>query len=426
MRFAGFDAGSRPMHSPIIMSPTAQPSPPSAARGWSLVAAIACVTTFGVSIGQGSPLLSLTLEQRGVDATLNGMNAGAGFVGVMLGPLLMPRGVRLLGVRRFLLACLACDIVAVPLLRAFDSMAAWFAIRILLGVIGSSMFAASEAWIIQLAGTAARGRVLGLYAAALSGGLGVGPLLLTLTGIAGWPPFLLNAAITSLAALPLLTLGGAPDTLGQRPGGAGGGPLRIFVRAPLIVGTVAMFALYEQALLTLLPVWGMRSGLGAATSSACLSAVFFGSIAMQWPIGVLSDRVRRVTVLRGCAAVGLAGALLLALAPLPTWGLWALLFVWGGIAAGIYPVALGMAGDRFAGPAMVAANAAIIMAYGLGSLGGPSLGGMAMDWRNPDGLLGMLVAVFAVFLLFTLLARSGPPRRARGVAHGNGTGEHRR
>ena len=48
---------------------------PERERRWSLAAAIASVTVFGLSVGQAGPLLSLLLEQRGTDATLNGLNA---------------------------------------------------------------------------------------------------------------------------------------------------------------------------------------------------------------------------------------------------------------------------------------------------------------------------------------------------------------
>ena len=56
-----------------------------------------------------------------------------------------------------------------------------------------------------------------------------------------------------------------------------------------------------------------------------------------------------LTALRLCGAVGLIGALALAgMTPAPP-VLFGLLFVWGGVASGIYPVALSMAGDRFQG-----------------------------------------------------------------------------
>jgi MFS family permease len=75
--------------------------------------------------------------------------------------------------------------------------------------------------------------------------------------------------------------------------------------------------------------------------------------------------------------------------------------VWGGIASAIYPVALSMAGDRFRGTELVTVNAAMIIAYGLGALAGPALGGLAMDVWNPQGLFWLFAVMFACLLLAT-------------------------
>ena len=98
-------------------------------RRWSLAAAIASVTVFGLSVGQAGPLLSLLLEQRGTDVTLNGLNAGATFIGVIIGPLLTPRLVQRFGIRNFLLACFGLDIALFLAMKPFDSIAAWFVLR---------------------------------------------------------------------------------------------------------------------------------------------------------------------------------------------------------------------------------------------------------------------------------------------------------
>src|SRR5215813_2545543 len=100
----------------------------------------------------------------------------------------------------------------------------------MLGLVGSLIITSSEAWINQLAGDiGGRGRVIGIYAAALSAGFGIGPLLLSITGINGWAPFLANALLTALAMLPLLGVGDATLTLGRERGIS---PLRMFARAP--------------------------------------------------------------------------------------------------------------------------------------------------------------------------------------------------
>jgi MFS family permease len=383
--------------------PSTQIAPPSTlrARSWSLAAAIASVTVFGLSIGQGTPLMSLLLEVRGTGITLNGLNAGASFIGVIVGPLLAPRCVRALGIRNFLLACFAVDIVLTLSLKLSDSIGVWFVLRVLFGLVGSSIFTTSEAWINLLSGDRGRGRILGIYAAALSAGFGIGPLLLSVTGISGWTPFIANAAITASAMLPLIGVDDVARALGRERGAS---PLTMFARAPLILGTVAIFGLYETALMALLPIWGLRSGLTAGTAAATLSAVYIGSIALQLPIGWLSDRLSRIAVLRLCGVVGLIGAILLVTVATPLPVLLGLLFAWGGIASGIYPVALSMAGDRFHGTEMVTTNAAMIIAYGLGGLAGPALGGVAMTLSNPQGLFWLFALLFGCLLATAGLA----------------------
>jgi MFS family permease len=385
--------------------PTSAPTS-AGERRWGLAAAIASVTVFGLSIGQGAPLLPLLLEARGTSVTLNGLNAGAAFVGVIVGPLLAPRCVRWLGIRNFMLVCFGIDIALTLALKAFDSVAAWFALRALLGLVGSSVFTTGEAWINLLAGDKGRGRIIGMYAAALSAGFGTGPLVLSLTGIQGWSPFIANAAITAVASLPLLGAGNGMDNFGQERGAS---PLTMFARAPFIVGVVAIFGLFEAALMALLPIWGVRIGLSVKMAAASLTAVYFGSIMLQVLIGWLSDRFSRIAALRMCAVVGLLGALLVASVTPSPWVLFCVLFVWGGIASGIYPVALSMAGDRFRATELITVNAAMVIAYGCGALIGPALGGVAMDLRSPQGLPWLFALVFAGLLAATRLTTGQPP-----------------
>jgi MFS family permease len=380
------------------------PAPSSAAeRRWNLAAAIACVTVFGIGIGLAGPLLSLVLEMRGTDATLNGLNAASTFIGVIVGPLLTPPAVARIGIRRWLLAGLAVDIVLFPLLKLTDSIVAWFVLRLALGIVGSSIFTTTEAWINLLAGDGARGRVLGLYVAFLSAGFGAGPLLLSVTGVVGWTPFIAASVITAIAALPLLAAGDGASDLGHRPAQ---GLLAVFVEQPVLIFTVALFGLYEAAVMTLLPIWGVRIGLGARLGAATVSAIYFGAIALQLPIGWLSDKIERRKVLRLCAASGIVGAALLPLASSTMPALFALLFLWGGFTTAIYPIALAMAGTRFSGAALVTVNAAIVIGYGLGALVGPVVGGAALDMWNPQGLPALLVLLFAV-LAATTVARRG-------------------
>jgi MFS family permease len=375
----------------------------AAGRRWNLAAAISSVTVFGMGIGLGGPLLSLTLEARGIGATLNGLSAASTFLGVIIGPLLAPRAVRRFGIRRLLLGCFVIDIALFLLMKAVDSIGAWFLLRMMLGIVGACIFTTTEAWINLLADDLGRGRILGLYIASLSAGFGTGPLLLAVTGTAGWTPFLAASLIVAIAAIPLLAAGDGTRDLGRTSVQS---PLALFAKQPMLIFTVALFGLYEAAIQTLLPIWGVRIGLGYKLAAATVSAIYFGAIALQVPIGWLSDKIARRAVLRLCALAGLAGAVLLPFVAGALPALFALLFLWGGFATAIYPVALTIAGERFRGAELVSVNAAIVIGYGLGALVGPALGGAAMDVYNPQGLPALLAMGFAA-LAATTFARRG-------------------
>lgn len=362
----------------------------------SLVAAIASIAVFGIGVGQSAPLLSLLLETRGTDTALNGINAAATFAGVMLGPWIAPAAVRRVGFTNFLSVCFALDITLFLAMKAFDGIGLWFVLRFLLGLVGANIFTVSEAWINRLAAGEHRGQIVGLYAGTLAAGFAIGPLILSITGVFGWTPFIANAGITAAAALPLLAVRSRTTEFAtQQPA-----TLRsIVARAPLILSAVALFGLYESALMALLPVWGVRTGLSDRVAAATVSGIYFGALALQVPLGMVSDKLSRSTALRLCGVIGLVGATVLPMVSTTHLPLFALLFFWGGIAFGIYPIALSMAGDRFDDAELVAVNAALISAYGLGALIGPVLGGIAMDLWNPHGLPALFVLLFAGFTL---------------------------
>ena len=366
-------------------------------RRWSLAAAIACIAVFGIGIGIAGPLLSLMLEGRGTDSSLTGLNAGVGFVGVLVGPLLMPPLVARFGFKRFLLAALPVSLVLFLLLKPFDSLVAWFALRFFGGMCGSTIFAASEAWISQLVGDATRGRIMGIYTASLSAGFAVGPAVLSLTGVAGWPPFIACAIIEVAAMLPLLAVRGGEGHAAL----AGSHPITMMRRMKPTVLIVILFAMYEGSTVSLLPVWAARSGLSAGTAATVVSEVFVGAILLQIPVGYISDLAGRRATMRVCAAVGIVGAALLPLLVTHRPILLVVLVIWGGFTTGLYPVALAIIGDRFRGADLLNANAALVIAYGTGAMIGPILGGGAMDVWNPHGIAVVLAAMFAVLLAAT-------------------------
>src|SRR5690606_29388311 len=136
----------------------------------------------------------------------------------------------------------------------------------------------------------------------------------------------------------------------------------------------------------LFPVYGARIGYSEADAALLLTAVGLGNVLLQIPLGVLSDRMRdRRHLLVACAIVGLAGVLVLPSIS-ESWRLSAaVLFLWGGVVAGLYTVGLAHLGSRLSGRDLASANAAFVLCYGIGMLVGPQAIGIGMDIAGPAG-----------------------------------------
>ena len=75
----------------------------------------------------------------------------------------------------------------------------------------------------------------------------------------------------------------------------------------------------------------------------------------------------------------------------------------GSAAWGAYTIGLIGLGQRFRGGELAAANAAFVLSYTFGSITGPPISGIAIDVWNPNGLIGLMLAI-AIAIALTCLA----------------------
>src|SRR5690606_24737010 len=91
----------------------------------------------------------------------------------------------------------------------------------------------------------------------------------------------------------------------------------------------------------------------------------------------------------------------------------ALLFLWGGVVAGLYTVGLSHLGARLSGRDLASANAAFVLCYGIGMLAGPQVIGIGMDVAGPDGFAWSIAVFFALYLVLAAVRLCLP--RGRGA-----------
>lgn len=373
-------------------------------RWLSIGAAIASITVVGIAIGLGVPLLSVVLENRGFSASLIGLNtAVAGLASIAAAPVAIPIAARFGVVATMLVAILAGAAAFVGFYFA-PSFWMWFPLRAVLHGALTVLFILSEFWITASAPPRRRGFVLGVYATVLSLGFAFGPWLFSQLGSDGFLPFGATVAVVTVAALPVLAAWRESPTIQGEQGGSGEGFFRFVTLVPAATLAVFVFGAVETGGFALFPVYGSRIGYAEADAALLLTMIGLGNVLLQIPLGMISDRVadRRVMLL-ACALVGLAGTLALPFIA-ESWALTAaVLFVWGGVVAGLYTIGLAHLGSRLIGRDLASANAAFVFCYGLGMLAGPQAIGIGMDTAGPHGFSWTLALFFAAYALFVAL-----------------------
>jgi MFS family permease len=371
----------------------------SGSRG--IGAAIATVTIVGAGLSLTMTLLAVRLAERGFSARAIGVNAAAGGLATLLSAPFVPALAQRVGVKPLLIIALLAGAASLAALAASDTYWAWFALRGLFGAALTILFALSEFWISSAAPDGRRGVILGVYTAGFALGTALGPSILDLVGTRGSVAFFTAAALFLLASLPIALIGGKAPVV-ARP--ARSSVLAAAAALPAATLAALLYGAIETGVMGLLPVYALRSGMGAATAAILVTIFALGNGVLQMPVGAVSDRFDRRRLLALTAGAGAIGALLLPWAREAGFVAFAvLLFVWGGVVGSLYALGLAYLGARRHGSELASSNAAYILFYSVGMLAGPPAIGLGLDVA-PAGFFLALALMLAAY--FSLVAAS--------------------
>ena len=300
------------MHGKIGREPGGGGEPaPVPGKSAGIAAAIVTASVVGIGLSLSIPLLSIRLEIEGHSASAIGVQTAFGALATLFGAPLVPTLAAKMGVRRLLLAAVALGATTLIAFAVLPGYWPWLALRIVYGGALTVIFVMSEYWINALAPADRRGMVLGIYATALSLGFAAGPALLGFTGATGSSPFVAGAALFALAAIPLGLAGASAPPLGREPHG---GVMRFLGAAPAATFAALLVGAIEAGAMGLLPVFALRTGLGADFGAMLVTLFALGNVLVQIPIGMISDRMDRRRLLLIIALAGLVGAIALPVA----------------------------------------------------------------------------------------------------------------
>jgi MFS family permease len=347
---------------------------------WILVGIVAIS---GFSQGMLLPLIAVIFEKSGVSSSLNGLNATALYIGILLVSPFMELPLRKFGYKPVLITGSALVIMSLALFPLWKSFWFWFALRLVIGIGDHSLHFATQTWITSFSPKNKRGRNISLYGLFFGIGFAAGPLMTPLVNVNPSLPFIVSACLCLVGWFFLFTL--KNDFPEQEIGkNSFFETIKRFSTA-WRYGWIAFlpplaYGFLESSLNGSFPVYGLRIGLGVSNVSIVLSAFAVGSIITQLPLGILSDRFGRRDILIIVLFLGFFSFTMASFLEHSILGLF-LSFLFAGMAVGsTFSLGISFMTDLMPRNLLPTGNLMCGIFFSIGSLSGPIIGGLFIQF----------------------------------------------
>ena len=377
---------------------------------------IGVIIVAGLSQGLLLPVLSIFMEQRGVSSSVNGLHAAALYVGSFAMSLVAERLLRRTGFRKLLLAGVVLVMIALPLFPLVADVRVWLVLRILVGIGDSAIHFTSQLWMLLLSPPEKRGRNISLYGMSYGLGFSIGPLGIRLLSYGQAIPFVILSVLFLLMLVLVMAFlpNRSPESMDSKEQtGAPRQVLHIYRLAWFALIPALLYGYMEASMNSNFPIYGLRSGLSSEDISSLLPFFGIGGLILQLPLGLLSDRFGRKKVLM---TAGLAGGLLFMAVPLAGNHFVAILLLFmgaGGLVGSFFSLGLAYAADILPRHLLPVANVIASFHFNFGSIAGPNLGGIAMQWGAAPLLFVFLGAAYVLFSLLGFAFRGNQTKKVQ-------------
>jgi len=357
------------------------------------------------------PMLLFQLKSAGVSTSVAGLFAATGYLGMFLMTPFASAVTQRLGRRATLWLAAALPAFAAVGFALTDALAVWFVLKLVSGAAAGLRWVLAEALIAEFSPPGQRGRYVGIFETLVGFTFVIGPAVLAWLGTdnphALW--WVIGFLLTGLAwSLLIPPLPRAADAHSARVGLSG--VWQALLAHPIIMLAGFVGGFFESGMASILPLYGLALGLGAATAALLVSFTGLGSALTMLPVGLLADRFDdqargRRTLMLVCAAVTLAAACVVPLVAQSPWLVWPIVFIWGGAGGSLYTLAMIDIGAREKGITLVNSTAVLVLTYTLGGLAASSFSGALIQWSPALGFPLVLIGVAGAGLAVLLRTR---------------------
>jgi MFS family permease len=365
--------------------------------------------------GLQGTLLGLRATLEGFPTPVTGIIMSCYYVGYLAGTAAAPRMLRRMGHIRVFAALAAGASATILVQAAFVEPLTWAVMRLISGLCFAGIYVVAESWLNDRASKTNRGRLLAIYMLVLYVGLGAAQFLLILANPSTTTPFMLVSVLISLSMVPIVV------SAQQAPEPAMPRKVRyrdLYRNSPLGVVAVSVSGMISSIVFSMGPVYARLSGLGNTGIATFMAVSILAAVVTQYPVGRLSDRMdRRTVIAAACTVATIVAGSIVAFGQTPR-GLFLLLTaLFSGSALTLYSLAVSHVNDKLEPAQMVAASSALLRLNGGAAAIGPVLAGSLMAGFGPAAYfttLAGLTGALTVYDLWRKARREPTPPEQKG------------
>ena len=354
--------------------------------------------------GLQSTLLGLRATLEGFPTPVTGIIMSCYYVGYLLGTSAAPRMMRQIGHIRVFAALAAVASAIILVQGIFVQSAVWSVTRLMSGVCFAGIYVVAESWLNDRASHTNRGRLLAVYMLVLYVGLGAAQFLIIVASPSTATPFMLVSLLISLSMVPIAV---SAQQLPQPALPKKVSYAELYRNSPLGVVGVCASGMISAIIFSMGPVYARLRGLGSSGIATFMAVSILAAVLTQYPVGRLSDRTDRRTVIAGvCTVATIVAGCIVAFGNMPH-GLFLLLSaIFSGFALTLYSLSVSHVNDKLEPAQMVDASSALLRLNGCAAAVGPVLAGSLIHAFGPPAYFTTLASLTGALTIYDLWRKS--------------------
>lgn len=368
-----------------------------------------------VGNGLNLAVLGVRVVDEGFGVTTSGYVMSCYFAGFLLGPAVISRLLATVGhIRVFAgLASVASGAVLIHSISVVPIT--WALMRLVFGFCMAGLYIVLESWLNDASTPRTRGRTLAIYMVVSMGGLAIGQLIIAFVDTAGFTLFIIASVLVSLALVPVTlaaTTEAPPVREAERLG------LReLYQTVPTGLVGMLFTGMSVGVLFSLGAVYARGVGFEPQRLAAFLVLPTIGSLLLQLPVGLISDRLPRRAVIFVVAIAATVICVAMAILPSDSSLVLAGMFLLGGMTFPLYSLLLTYTLDWSAPGKAIGASSSLLRVNAIGAVIGPLVAASVMGSVGPSAFFWAMVVshgAIAGYVGYRILSADALPMDRQG------------